>query len=75
MYEISEKFSGAYSNSVPGKSHQLEIKHSSTTNQKVLNRADTADRFQRNELRLLGRLLIAQTLLRNYEQVANKTEQ
>lgn len=35
----------------------------------------TADRFQRNELRLMGRLLIAQTLLRNFEQVASKTEQ
>ena len=32
----------------------------------------TADRFQRNELKIMARLLIAQTLLRNLEQTANK---
>jgi hypothetical protein len=32
----------------------------------------TADRFQRNELRIMARLLIAQSLLRNLEQTANK---
>jgi hypothetical protein len=32
----------------------------------------TADRFQRNELKIMARLLIAQALLRNLEQAANK---
>ena len=32
----------------------------------------TADRFQRNELKIMARLLIAQALLRNLEQSANK---
>jgi hypothetical protein len=34
-----------------------------------------ADRFQRNELRIMAQLLIAQTLLRSNEQVAKKNEQ
>jgi|SRR5882724_5290385 len=34
-----------------------------------------ADRFQRNELRIMARLLIAQSLLRNLGQVANKNAQ
>jgi hypothetical protein len=32
----------------------------------------TADRFQRNELRIMARLLIAQSLLRNLGQTTNK---
>lgn len=35
----------------------------------------TADRFQRNELRLIARLMLAHTLLRSLEQVANKNAQ
>jgi hypothetical protein len=33
-----------------------------------------ADRFQRNELKIMARLLIAQALLRNLEQTANKPD-
>ena len=34
-----------------------------------------ADRFQRNELRIMAQLLIAQALLRSHEQVAQKNQQ